>query len=124
MTQYPALCHFKKGISMVSQWTGTEHKEMQRVFVSLLAGAVEDCILVVAHSLLDFIYYAQLQQHMDTTLTAMEESLKTFHDHKCVLVELEVCKNFNMLKIHSMQHYISSIHALGSADGYNTKYPA
>ncbi|KAI5982757.1 hypothetical protein EDC04DRAFT_2874303 [Pisolithus marmoratus] len=114
MTQYPALCHFKKGISSVSQWTGTEHKEMQRVFISLLASAVEDHILVVVHSLLDFIYYAQVQQHMDTTLAAMEESLKTFHDHKHVLVELE---------IHSMQHYISSIRALGSADGYNTKRP-
>ncbi|KAI6038236.1 hypothetical protein EDC04DRAFT_2868480 [Pisolithus marmoratus] len=112
MTQYPALCHFKKGISLVSQWTGTEHKEMQRVF-GLLASAVEDCILMVACLLLDFIYYAQLQQHMDTTLAVMEESLKTFHDYKHVLVELEVHKDFNMPKIHSMQHYISLIHALG-----------
>ncbi|KAI6035763.1 hypothetical protein EDC04DRAFT_2868793 [Pisolithus marmoratus] len=111
MTQYPALCHFKKGISSVSQWTGMEHKEMQRVFVSLLAGAVEDHILMV------------VQQHMDTTLTAMEENLKMFHDHKHVLVELEVCKDFNVPKIHSMQHYVSSIHALGSTDGYNTEYP-
>ncbi|KAI6130825.1 hypothetical protein EV401DRAFT_2054208 [Pisolithus croceorrhizus] len=107
MTQYPCLRHFKKGISSVLQWTGTEHKEMERVFVGLLASAVNDHVLVVAHSLLDFIYYAQLQQHMDTTLTAMEESLKTFHSHKHILVELQ---------IHSLKHYISSIQALG-------KYP-
>ncbi|KAI6103379.1 hypothetical protein F5141DRAFT_1189786 [Pisolithus sp. B1] len=68
MTQYPNLHHFKKGIS-----------SMERVFVSLLAGAIDDCVLIVACSLLDFIYYAQLQQHTDTTLTAMEESLKMFH---------------------------------------------
>lgn len=103
MTQYPALRHFKKGISSVSQWTGTEHKEMQRVFVGLLAGA--------------------LQQHTDTTLIAMEESLKSFHEHKHVLIELELREDFNVPKIHSMQHYISSIRALGSADGYNTEYP-
>ncbi|KIK13944.1 hypothetical protein PISMIDRAFT_17641 [Pisolithus microcarpus 441] len=114
MTQYCNLCHFKKGISSVSQWTGTEHKEMERVFVGLLAGAVDDHVLIVARSLLGFIYYAQLQQHMDTTLTAMEQSLKTFHSHKDVLVELQ---------IHSLKHYISSIQALGSADGYNTEYP-
>ncbi|KAI6095192.1 hypothetical protein F5141DRAFT_1191401 [Pisolithus sp. B1] len=108
MTQYPTLCHFKKGVSSVSQWTGTEHKEMQRVFVSLLAGAVDDHVLIVIHSLLDFIFYAQLQQHMDTTLAAMKASLKTFHNHK---------------HIHSLQHYISLIQALGSADSYNTKYP-
>jgi hypothetical protein len=40
MPDYPSLRHFKKGISMVKQWTGTEHKDMQRVFVGLLAGAV------------------------------------------------------------------------------------
>ncbi|KAI6126588.1 hypothetical protein F5141DRAFT_1186020 [Pisolithus sp. B1] len=114
MTQYPCLRHFKKGISFVLQWTGTEHKEMERVFVGLLASAVDDHVLVVAHSLLDFIYYAQLQQHMDTTLTAMEESLKTFHGHKHILVELQ---------IHSLKHYVSSIRALGSADSYNTEYP-
>ncbi|KIK24337.1 hypothetical protein PISMIDRAFT_10321 [Pisolithus microcarpus 441] len=61
MTHYPALRCFKKGISSVSQWTGSEHKEMQRVFIGLLASAVDDRILVVAHSLLDFIYYVQLQ---------------------------------------------------------------
>ena len=33
VSQYPNLCHFKKGISTVSQWTGMEHKEMERVFV-------------------------------------------------------------------------------------------
>ncbi|KAI6011028.1 hypothetical protein BKA83DRAFT_4467357 [Pisolithus microcarpus] len=123
MTHYPALRRFKKGISSVSQWTGSEHKEMQRVFVGLLAGAVDDRILVVARSLLDFIYYAQLQRHTDTTLAAMDESLKTFHDHKDVLVELEVREDFNVPKIHSLQHYVASIRALGSADGYNTEYP-
>ncbi|KAG1828899.1 hypothetical protein DFJ58DRAFT_876181 [Suillus subalutaceus] len=54
MPDYPGLRHFKKGISMVKQWTGTEHKEMQRVFVGLLAGAVPSCA-----ALLDFSYYAQ-----------------------------------------------------------------
>ncbi|KAI6133567.1 hypothetical protein EV401DRAFT_2053589 [Pisolithus croceorrhizus] len=123
MTQYPALCHFKKGVSSVSLWTGTEHKEMQRVFVGLLAGAVDDHVLIMIHSLLDFIYYVQLQQHMDMTLVAMKASLKTFHDHKHVLIELGVHKDFNMPKIHSLQHYVSSIQALGSANGYNTEYP-
>ncbi|KIK11855.1 hypothetical protein PISMIDRAFT_19181 [Pisolithus microcarpus 441] len=122
MTQYPSLRQFKKGISSVSQWTGTEHKEMERVFVGLLVGAVDDRVLLVAHSLLDFIYYVQLQHHMDITLAAMEEILKMFHHHKHVLVELGVHQDFNMPKIHSPQHYVTLIRALGSADGYNTEY--
>lgn len=40
MPDYPSLQHFKKGISMVKQWMGTEHKEMQCMFLGLLAGAV------------------------------------------------------------------------------------
>jgi hypothetical protein len=39
MNGYPGLWHFRKGISLVSQWTGAEHKQMQRVFVTLLTGA-------------------------------------------------------------------------------------
>ncbi|KAI5987996.1 hypothetical protein EDC04DRAFT_2873305 [Pisolithus marmoratus] len=93
---YPTLHHFKKGISTISQWTGTEHKEMQCVFMGLLSGTVEDEVLL-------------FQQHMDTTLEAMQESLKTFHSYKHVLVEMEVHQDFNLPKLHSLQHYIASI---------------
>ena len=47
MTGYPGLRHFKSGISHVSQWTGREHKEMQRVFVGLLAGAVQTQVVML-----------------------------------------------------------------------------
>ena len=82
---------------------------MQRVFVSLLAGSVNDRVLAAARSLLDFCYYAQFQHHTDQTLEAMEASLKAFHDHKDVFIELEVHKDFNIPKIHSLLHYVSSI---------------
>jgi len=96
---------------------------MERVFVGLLFGAAEETVLVMARSLLDFIYYAQFQQHTDKTLMAMQDSLRLFHTHKDVLVELGIHKHFNVPKIHSLVHYISSIRALGSADGYNSEYP-
>ncbi|KAI5983747.1 hypothetical protein EDC04DRAFT_2914692 [Pisolithus marmoratus] len=60
---------------------------------------------------------------MDLSLKAMEESLKTFHNHKQVLNDLQICEDFNVPKIHSLQHYMSLIRALGSTDGYNTEYP-
>lgn len=68
MARYPHLQHFKKGISLVTQWTGKEHKEMERVFVGLLAGAVSNAIFTVAHALLDFIYYAQFHLHTTDSL--------------------------------------------------------
>ena len=56
MSSYPGLRHFKKGVSFVTQWTGTEHKEMEKVFLGVLAGAVNSKVLTVARSLLDFIF--------------------------------------------------------------------
>ncbi|KAF9535903.1 hypothetical protein CPC08DRAFT_778552, partial [Agrocybe pediades] len=76
MSAYPGLRHFKKGISGVSQWTGAEHKEMQKIFVSLMAGAVEDRVLTIIHALVDFIYYVQLQLHTSRTLEALRTALQ------------------------------------------------
>jgi len=124
MNGYSGLRHFKKGISLVSQWTGTEHKQMQRVFVTLLAGApnVDDRVLTVVRALTDFIYYAQFQLHTLETLNAMQACLDTSHLYKDVFIKLGLCEDFNIPKFHAMQHYIDAIRALGSADGYNTEF--
>ncbi|KAG2338903.1 hypothetical protein BDR05DRAFT_1040661 [Suillus weaverae] len=98
MPDYPGLRHFKKGISTVRQWTGTEHKEMQHVFVGLLAGAVPSRVLVVS-------------------------ALAVFHANKDILQELEVHKHFNIPKIHQMSHFIKSITLFGSTDGFNSELP-
>jgi hypothetical protein len=125
MNGFPGLRHFKKGISLVSQWTGAEHKEMQKVFVGLLVGAqnVTDSVLKVARAVVDFVYYAQFQLHTSETLAALQSCLDTFHAHKDVFIEMGVRSHFNIPKIHAMQHYVDSIRRLGSADGYNTESP-
>lgn len=123
MTGYPGLRHFKNGISHVSQWTGREHKEMQRIFVGLLAGAVQAPVLRTAVALVDFIYYAQLHVHNSKTLEAMQKALDTFHEQKDVFMRLGVRDHFNIPKLHQMSHYIEAIKSRGSADGYNTESP-
>lgn len=125
MNEFPGLRHFKKGISLVSQWTGAEHKEMQKIFIGLLTGAqdVSESMLKVARAVVDFTYYAQFQLHTTETLAAMQSCLDTFHAHKDIFIELEVREHFNIPKIHAMQHYLDSIRRLGTADGYNTESP-
>ncbi|KAG1747493.1 hypothetical protein EDD22DRAFT_981909 [Suillus occidentalis] len=93
MPDYPGLQHFKKGILTVRQWMGTEHKEMQCVFVGLLAGAVPRAHLVV------------------------------FHTNKDILQELEICKHFNIPKLHQISHFVKSITLFGSTDSLNTELP-
>ncbi|KAG1902162.1 uncharacterized protein F5891DRAFT_1127781 [Suillus fuscotomentosus] len=120
---YPGLRHFKKGISSVKQWTGCEHKEMQRVFVGLLSGAVPSRVLVVARSILDFSYHAQLHIQMTESLEALQTALTVFHANKDILKELAVREHFNIPKLHQLSHYVQSITLLGAADGFNTELP-
>jgi hypothetical protein len=121
MNDYPGLRRFKHGISMVTQWTGREHKEMQKVFVSLLVGAAQPAVIKAVRAALDFIYYAQFTSHTSDTLASLEVAFYEFHDSEDIFVRLGQRDNFNIPKFHSMLHYLASIKSCGSADGYNTE---
>ena len=54
---------------------------------------------------------------------ALESCLKTFHNHKKIIIKLEIREHFNIPKLHALLHYINCIRPLGSADGYNTESP-
>ena len=114
MSNFPGLWHFKNGISSVTQWTGTEHKEMEKVFIGVMAGAVNQRTLTIIQALIDFIYYSQIQLQTSKTLAAL---------NKDILIEAEICQHFNIPKLHAILHYLNAIQALGSTDGYNTKSP-
>ena len=90
MPGYPGLWHFKNGILHVSQWTGTEHKEMQHVFVGLLMGVVQPQVLHTARAAIDFIYLAHLQGQTTASLNVLQDALKTFHDNKEIFIWQQV----------------------------------
>ena len=123
MNGYPGLRHFKKGISSVTQWTGTEHKEMEKILLGIIIGSVPNRFIPVVRSLVDFIYLAQLQCHTSATINSLESCLQTFHTHKDIIIELEIREHFNIPKLHALLHYVNCIRSLGSADGYNTESP-
>jgi hypothetical protein len=64
---------------------------------------------------------AQFHVHSDQTLDAMDRVLDEFHIAKQVFIDLGTRSDFNIPKLHSMQHYTRSIRLLGTADGYNTE---
>ena len=123
MTDHPALRYFKKGISTISQWTSTEAKDIEKIFICLLSGSVQSDVMKAVRATGDFIFYAQFQSHTDVSLAALEAALDTFHEHKGVFERMGVRDHFNIPKLHSMRHYAAMIRSLGSADGYNTKSP-
>ncbi|KAF8179500.1 hypothetical protein K438DRAFT_1768866 [Mycena galopus ATCC 62051] len=124
MPDHPGLRHFKNGISSVSQWTGTEHKEMEKVFLGLVASGTNDEVVQAVAALMDFASLASLQSHTSTSLLLLRAALDNFHAHKHIFIELEARKNdFNFPKLHSLDHYEPLIRLFGSADGFNTESP-
>ncbi|KAN0134256.1 hypothetical protein V8E53_008028 [Lactarius tabidus] len=119
---------FPKGISWLSHVTGKEHKNMSHILFGLVMDlpvpsrqVLPQQIIAVMHALLDFLYLAQFPSHSTATITCLDNALAHFHDNKDVFVDLGVCKHFNMLTIHSLIHYSSSICLFGTTDNYNTE---
>ncbi len=121
------LRHFKNGISHVSQWTGTEHKEMERIFLALVAShrGSDTRLIEAVRAVTDFIHYASLEQHTSKSLALLRQSLDDFHRLKDIFLELGGRQggHFNIPKLHSLEHYEMLIRLFGSTDGYNTESP-
>jgi Plavaka transposase len=123
MAHHPSLRHFKKGISMISQWTGTEYKNMEKVFLGIIAGAAQPALIRAVRGVLDFIYYAHFEQHSLSSLIQLEAALLLFHENKHVFVDqgIRASEGFNIPKLHAALHYVLSIRSRGTADGFNSE---
>ncbi|KAJ8579235.1 hypothetical protein M405DRAFT_754748, partial [Rhizopogon salebrosus TDB-379] len=113
--------HFQNGWSALSQVSGRERKDMARILLGCLVGKVPRRVLLAFQSLLDFIYLAQYQSQDDQTLGYLQDALDTFHKHKDIFVQLGIWDRFDIPKIHSLVHYIHSMHQFGVTDNYNTE---
>jgi hypothetical protein len=113
--------HFKNGISALSQVSGSERKNIEKVLLGCLVGVMpKDGILAVA-ALLDFIYLAQYSTHNTTTLGYLEDALDRFHQHQDYFIRLGVRSDFNIPKFHSLLHYVNAIKLFCTTDNYNTE---
>jgi hypothetical protein len=121
MPFHPGLRHWKDGISNVKQWTGADHKQLQRTFVTALIGSPNHDIIQASRALLDFVHLAQYHSHTDETLQALQDALDDFHALKDVFIGLGCRKHFNIPKFHLLVHYTKSIRLFGSLDGFNTE---
>lgn len=121
MPKHRALRHFDKGISTISQWTGNEYKNMEKVFVGIVAGAADERVVQASRAIVDFSSYARLESHTEIMLQEMDRAWSAFHENKKIFQELEIGEHSNIPKIHSMSHYVSAIQSHGTLD--NTESP-
>jgi hypothetical protein len=115
--------HIQGVTSLVSQWTGNEYKQMEKIYLGILAGAVDIDVIRTVRALIDFIHYARLQYHTEKTVKKMDQAWSAFHANKRIFKKLDIREHFNIPKLHSMHHYIMSVKSHGSLDGYNSESP-
>ena len=72
MTRHPDLHHFKKGISLILQWTRNEYKNMQKIFIGVIANAADDRVIRTVCAVVDFISYARFEVHTEKSLEKMD----------------------------------------------------
>ncbi|KDQ19622.1 hypothetical protein BOTBODRAFT_102654 [Botryobasidium botryosum FD-172 SS1] len=119
---------FTKGISSLSRVSGEEHRNICRVLLGLivdlpLPGSLSPARLVRAvRGLLDFLHLARYQVHSSATLRLLREALDRFHANKDIFVDLGVRADFNLPKLHALEHYLASIMLFGTTDNYNTEF--
>ncbi|KAF7303354.1 RPN1-RPN2-N domain-containing protein [Mycena indigotica] len=79
--------HFKEGVTRLKQLGGREHRELERSFISIIAGAVPREVLLSLRALMDFRFIAQSPQISETTIARMNQCLATFHEHKQHIID-------------------------------------
>lgn len=119
---------FLKGISNLSQVSGTEHNQICRFLLGIvigiqLPGNLSNARLTRAvRAILDFLYLAQYPCHTDQTLALLDDALTRFHNNKDIFLDLGIRSNFNLPKLHCFRHYVHMIKMYGTTDNYNTEY--
>ena len=85
---------FKSGISVLTQVSGPEHKDICKQLLGCLLGIKSSVPLGAvraSRALLDFLYLAQYLSHSDKTLECLKIALDEFHANKEVFLNLDAC---------------------------------
>ncbi|KAJ7601791.1 hypothetical protein DFH06DRAFT_1401017 [Mycena polygramma] len=119
---------FMKGISHLNRVTGREHDQISRfllgivIDVKLPHGLSAARLVEAVRGILEFTYIAQYPMHTTETLEQLEDARLMFHRNKSIFVDLGVREQFNLPKLHSMEHYPENVTLFGTSDNTNTEY--
>ena len=107
----------------MSQWTGHDDRELERVLVAVVAGAVPKKVMQALCAFHNFLFLAQYKSHSDTTLGYLKDALSKFHKYKEAFVKEGGCalKHFNIPKISVLHFYECHIQEMGSSPQYSSE---
>ena len=121
--------HFRNGFTRYKQHTGKESKDIQRVYLAVIAGHanVTEGILKALRGLLDFIYLVQYESHSTATLQYLEDALQKFHRFKSFIANsgvrsgMQRNNKFNIPKIELLHHVKWMVKLLGSSPQFSSE---
>ncbi|KIY61072.1 hypothetical protein CYLTODRAFT_363355 [Cylindrobasidium torrendii FP15055 ss-10] len=115
------LRHFKNGISALSQISGTERKNMAKLLLGCVVDELHPRAVTACRAILDFVYLSQYATHDDDTLTYLTNALALWHANKDYFLQVGVRTDFDLPKLHSLEHYAEMITFFGTTNNYNTE---
>jgi hypothetical protein len=125
LLRFHGLRHFTHGVSVLSQWTGNEVKQIEHTFLGVVANRKPKDALRATHALTNFFFHAHLPQIDEDDLHQMDVDLETFHQNKEVFRTCRVFKSkhgWNSIsKLHMCQHFTHHISEMGATNGYTTE---
>jgi len=119
--------HWRNGISKLKQVTGREHRDIQKIIVSVIAGAVPNDVLCAVRALVEFIFQAQSLLLYDDHLHSMDEALREFHHYKSSIIlaggrrgKRGIIPHFRIPKLEGLIRAGWSIRMMGSLSQYTS----
>lgn len=121
---FVGLRNFGHRFTKVTQWTGSEYKDMLAVWIPLLAPLLKGFPhrLKGLRHLTDFILLAGYHSHTDTTLRYLKSALVGYGKSLDGFLEFRENNSFaGIPKLHAMIHYVECIKEFGSTDNTDTE---
>ena len=119
--------HWRNGISKLKQVTGQEHWDIQKIIVSMIAGAVLNNVLCAVRALVEFIFQAQSLLLYDDHLHSMDKALREFHHYKSSIIlaggwrgKNGIIPHFWIPKLEGFIQAVWSVRMIGSIAQYTS----
>ena len=125
--RYPGLKHFNS-FSHITQWTGSEEKDLVRIIVPVLAPLLTtrapDALQYI-RALVDFMIIANYRTHDEATIGYLEQALYRIEQTREAFAayrptDKDVNAHWNTPKFHSLSHYPTFIRRYGAPNGFDT----
>ncbi|KAG6855719.1 hypothetical protein H0H87_011665 [Tephrocybe sp. NHM501043] len=78
--------HWANSVSKLKQVTGCKYRELKEVFITVINGDIDSCVMYTLDALINFIFQVQNLVFFKETMVALSAALQEFHDNKQAII--------------------------------------